>query len=122
MAVLISKVVRSSSGERVDDRQSSANHTSNRTNVNRRTNPWQDTPQSDSVFPRAARMDTNICGGSADGRRDEDKGEGIVMTVTTVVKSDSDQESCEGYQVSTKRLTGDFTSHKSSTAGLSSSP
>lgn len=118
MAVLISKVVRSSSVERVDDRSSSGNHT----NVNRRTNPWPDMSRTDSVFPRSAAMDTNISGGRVDGRQDENKGTGIVKTVTTVVKSDSDEESCEGYQVSTKRLTGDFTSQKSSSAGGLSSP
>ena len=121
MAVLISKVVRSSSAERVDDGYSSGHHTSNRRNVNRRNNPWPDMPQPDSVFPRSVRMDTNISGGRMDGQRDEDKGVGIVKTVTTVVKSDSDGESCEGYQVSTKRLTGDFTSHKSSSADALSS-
>ena len=122
MAVLISKVVRSSSVERVDDRYSSANHTSNHTNVNRRTNAWPDMPRPDNVFPRSAGMDTNISGGRVDGHQDENKGAGIVKTVTTVVKSDSDAESYEGYQVSTKRLTGDFTSQKSSSAGGLPSP
>jgi hypothetical protein len=109
MAVLISKVVRSSSAERVDDEYSSGHRTTNRTNVNRHTNRWPDMPQPDNLFPSSMRMDTNISVGRVDGIRDEKKGKGIVKTVTTVVKSDSDGESCEGYQV-----TGDFTSHKSS--------
>jgi hypothetical protein len=104
MAVLISKVVRSSSVERVDDRYSSGNHTSNHTNVNKRTNPWPDMPQPDSVFPRSGRMKTNISGGRTDGLGDGDREAGIMKTVTTVVKSDSDEESCEGHQLSTKNL------------------
>lgn len=118
MAVLISKVVRSSSTERVDDRVSSGNVTSNHTMANRRSNPW---PQPDSEFPRTGRMDTKISGGDMDGLGREDKGAGIVKTVTTVVKSDSDQESCEGYQTSTRRLTVDHLSNKSSDADVSSS-
>ena len=114
MAVLISKVVRSSSLERVDDGNSSGHHTSNLTNVNRRTNPWSDTPQPDIIFSRSAKTETNITGGRADGFWNKDKGEGIVKTVTTVVKSDSDVESCEGYQLSTKNLTREFTSQSSS--------
>lgn len=119
MAVLISKVVRSSSVERVDDGYSSGNHTSNRTNVNRRTNPWPEAPQRDSVFPRSGQTETNISGGKADGIWEHDGEAGIVKTVTTVVKSDSDVESCEGYQLSTKNLTEDVTSFKSSSADVS---
>jgi hypothetical protein len=47
MAVLISKVVHSSSTERVDDMFSSGNVTSNRTVTNRRTNPWPDMQRPD---------------------------------------------------------------------------
>jgi len=100
MAVLISKVVRSSSSERVDNGYSSGHHTSNRTNVNRSTNPYK--------------LETNISGGRGGVPRDENKGAGIVKTVTTVVKRDSDEEICEGYQMSTKSLTEDFPSYNSS--------
>jgi hypothetical protein len=97
MAVLISKVVRSSSTERVDDMFSSGIVMSNHTMTNRRANPWPDMPQLDSEFPRSAGMDTKISGGGVDDFGAEDKGAGIMKTVTTVVKMDSDQESCEGY-------------------------
>jgi hypothetical protein len=119
MAVLISKVGRNNSTERVDDRFSSGNITFNHTMANRRSNPWPDMPQPDSEFPRTARMDTKISGGREDGFGGEDKGAGIVKTVTTVVRLDSDQESCEGYQTSAKRLTMDHLSHKSSNADIS---
>jgi hypothetical protein len=110
MAVLISKVVRSSSAERVDDEYSGGNHTSNPTNVNRRTTlaPWK--------------TETNISGGMAKGVGDEDRGAGIMKTTMTVIKSDSDGESCEGYQLSTKTLTRDMASYRSSSADVSSSP
>ena len=121
MAVLISKVVRSSSSKPVD-RQSSANHTANRTNAHRSINAWPDRGPPDNAYPHSGRVDTNISGGMMGGLQDEDKCAGIMKTVTTMVKSDSDVESCEGYQVSTKRLTGDFTLHNSSSGDVSDSP
>jgi hypothetical protein len=106
MAVLISKVVRSSSSERVDGGHFSSQHKSNRTNVNRSTNPFS--------------LETNITGGNRGGLGDENKGAGIVKTVktvTTVVKNDGDGDTYEGYQLSTKSsksLTEDFPSYNSS--------
>jgi hypothetical protein len=100
MAILISKVVRGSSSERVDNGYSSGHNTSHRTNVNKSTNPYK--------------LETNISGGRGGAPGDENKGAGIVKTVTTVVKRDSDEEICEGYQMSTKSLTEDFPSYNSS--------
>jgi hypothetical protein len=40
-------------------------------------------------------MDIKISEGIVDGLRGEDKGPGVMKTVTTVVKLDSDQESYE---------------------------
>jgi hypothetical protein len=113
MADLISKVVRSGSAERVDDWYSSGNHTSNRTRPNGRSGAGPAMPQTGGFFAHSVRMNTNISGGRVDGVRDEDKAAGIVKTVTTVVKSDSSEDSGEEYQVNGKRLTGDFTAHKS---------
>jgi hypothetical protein len=121
MAVLISKVVRSSSTERVDDMFSSGNVTSNHTVANKRTNPWPAMQQPDIEFPGIAGMDTKISGGIVDGLGGEDKGAGIMKTVTTVVKLDSDQESYEEYQMSTRRLTVDQLSNKSSNVEISGS-
>ena len=44
-----------------------------------------------------------------------------MKTVTTVVKPESDEESYEGYQASTKNLTRDFRSLNSSSADVSPS-
>ncbi|KAH7408861.1 hypothetical protein BKA64DRAFT_618559 [Cadophora sp. MPI-SDFR-AT-0126] len=100
MAVLISKVVRDNNAERVDDGYSSGHHTSNRTNVNRSTNPY--------------RFETNVSGGKASGPGDVNSGAGILKTVTAVVKSDSDEETCGGYELSTKSLTEEFPPYNSS--------
>jgi hypothetical protein len=122
MAELISKVVRSGSVERGDDWHSrSTNHTASRTHTTNRTFAKPTIPQSGSYFGGSVRMNTNISGGRADGPRDEDQGEGIMKTVTMVVQSDVTEDSCEGYQVKTKRLTGDFSSTKSLRADDSAS-
>ncbi|KAE9379565.1 hypothetical protein N431DRAFT_553735 [Stipitochalara longipes BDJ] len=100
MAVLISKVVRGNSSQRVDDGSSSGHHKSNRTKVKATTDPY--------------RLETTIYGGGVDGPEVENRESGIMKTVTTVVKSDSDEETCVGYQLSTKSLNEDFTSYNSS--------
>ncbi|EKG09200.1 restless-like transposase [Macrophomina phaseolina MS6] len=98
MAVLISKVVRSSSAERVDEWYSSGNNTANRTHLTNRTAvPPATIPLEDDVFRGSARMDTNIEGKKSDDLiwsthyGDRDKRDGIVKTVMTVVR----HESCE---------------------------
>ncbi|KAH7043773.1 hypothetical protein B0J12DRAFT_671774 [Macrophomina phaseolina] len=98
MAVLISKVVRSSSAERVDEWYSSGNNTANRTHLTNRTAvPPATIPLEDDVFRGSAGMDTNIEGKKSDepiwstNYGDRDKRDGIVKTVTTVVR----HESCE---------------------------
>jgi hypothetical protein len=98
MAVLISKVVRSNSSERVDEGYSSGYHTATRTNVNKSTHPYG--------------LDTNISGGKASGHLpgEETREVGIVKTVTTVMERDSDEETCGGYQLSTRSLAKDFPS------------
>jgi len=78
-------------------------------------------PQPDNVFPRSTGTETNISGGRLGGLADDDNGAGIVKTVTTVIKSDSDEECSEGYELSTKDLTRDF-SYQSSNADVSPSP
>ncbi|KAH7012786.1 hypothetical protein B0J12DRAFT_747120 [Macrophomina phaseolina] len=99
MAVLISKVVRSSSAERVDDWYSSGHHTANRTELTNRTAvSAPPIPQRHDVFCGSVRMDTNISGRKSDDpiwptyHGEQDQGEGIVKTVTTVVRSESGDE------------------------------
>lgn len=118
MAIMISKVVRSSSANLAGE-SSSINRASKHTNVNNPTGPWPEVPQSDRVFPLTG-MNTNISGGRSDSHLDKD-GRGIVKTVTMMVKSDSDIESC-GDQVSMKNLTGGFISHNSSNGNVSVLP
>ncbi|KAH7050016.1 hypothetical protein B0J12DRAFT_753268 [Macrophomina phaseolina] len=100
MAVLISKVVRSSSSaERVDDWYSSGTRTANRTHLTSRTAAVAPPmPEQDDVFLGAVRMDTNISGRKSDDPiwptcdATQGQGHGIVKTVTTVVHSESGEE------------------------------
>ncbi|KAH7021705.1 hypothetical protein B0J12DRAFT_733321 [Macrophomina phaseolina] len=96
MAVLISKVVRSNSPERVDISYSGGTYTTNHTHLSSRVAASAPPiPQQDDVSPGSVRMDTNISGRKSDYSiwptycSERDRGDGIVKTVTTVVHSKS---------------------------------
>ncbi|KAF2181900.1 hypothetical protein K469DRAFT_740448 [Zopfia rhizophila CBS 207.26] len=99
MAILISKVVRSSA-DRAEDWYSKGNHTSNGTQLTSRTAAGNPTPQSDSFFPGSGRKNVNIRGETANGHwsmchYEQDQEKGIVKTVTTVGGAESGRDSCE---------------------------
>lgn len=93
MAVLISKVVRSSSKDRHNEAYSSSNNLSRRRTQHAcRT----DTKHRDSLFPTATRMDTLISGPTPNEHDDQEyQGPGIMKTVVATVRMNDDDGSME---------------------------
>lgn len=93
MAVLISKVVRSSSRDRHEEAYSSSNNLSRRRTQHAGR---ADTNHRDSLFPSATRMDTLISGPTMNKHDNQEyQGPGIMKTVVATVRMNDDEGSTE---------------------------
>jgi len=116
MAVLISKVVRNVSGERVDDWYAKHKNPPPNTLHSRAAGGASD-PKQDKPFGGSTRMSINVSGGQSDitaepGYDVEREGDGIIKTVTMVVSRES-AESGDDFKMKAKRHVGEFTSSES---------